>query len=47
MIDLIQKTIRDLWSSGNEELVSEAIRKEIESYVDEIDIDVMVIYSSS
>ena len=40
MIDLIQN-YRNLWSSGNEELVSEAILEEIESYVDEIDVDVM------
>ena len=41
MIDLIQKLSGIYGPSGNEELVSEAIRKEIESYVDEIDIDVM------
>lgn len=41
MIDLIQKLSGIYGPSGNEELVSEAIREEIESYVDEIDVDVM------
>ncbi|HZJ56683.1 MAG TPA: M42 family metallopeptidase [Clostridia bacterium] len=41
MKDLIQKLSGVYGPSGNEELVSEAIRGEIESYVDEIRVDVM------
>ncbi len=41
MKELIKKLTSVYGPSGNEELVREAIRQEIESYVDEIDVDVM------
>ena len=41
MRDLVKKLTDTYGPSGNEELVSQVIREEIESYVDEIKTDVM------
>ena len=41
MRELVKKLTSIYGPAGNEELVSQAIREEMESYVDEIEVDVM------
>ena len=41
MRELIKKLTSIYGPAGNEELISQAIREEIEPYVDEIEVDVM------